>query len=156
MIRDADRGLKDRFGRAAYVWTGAKGIGADRFDAKIRIDGEEWYRGRLSCVLVGNVGSLFGGISVFADAAPDDGRLDVGIVTADGLLDWARAFGRIVTRHADKSPFVRTTVARKMVVRMKKKIPYELDGGDRSPTKHIKVKIHPGAVSIAVPQDGRR
>ena len=35
-------------------------------------------------MLVGNVGSLFGGVTVFDHAHPDDGRLEIGVVTADG------------------------------------------------------------------------
>lgn len=30
MIQDADRGMKDRIGRAAYAWTGARNLGGSR------------------------------------------------------------------------------------------------------------------------------
>ena len=151
MIRDADRGLKDRWGRVAYIWTGAKHLRSGVVKGKIRVDGKTWYKGRMSCVLVGNVGSVLGNLHVFDDARPDDGRLDVGVVTADGFLDWTRAFGRIVFGRADRSPFVQTTVARKIDVRLDSKTPYELDGGDRPPTRRIKVKVQPGAITVAVP-----
>ena len=61
MIRDADGGLKDRLGRVAYVWTGSKNLRAKPFKAKISVDGASWYDGKASCILVGNVGELFGG-----------------------------------------------------------------------------------------------
>ena len=35
-------------------------------------------------MLVGNVGTILGGIAAFEDARPDDGRLEVGVVTAEG------------------------------------------------------------------------
>ena len=76
MIQQADGTLKDRFGRAAYVWTGSKNLRAKPFKAKIKVDGVPWYAGDASCILVGNVGRLFGGIEVFEDARPDDGQLD--------------------------------------------------------------------------------
>ena len=57
MIKDADGGLKDRFGRLAYIWTASKSIRAEPFKAKIDINGELWYKGDASCVLLGNVGS---------------------------------------------------------------------------------------------------
>ena len=61
MIREADGGLKDRFGRLAYVWTASKNLRAEPFKARIEVNGELWYKGKASCVLLGNVGSLFGG-----------------------------------------------------------------------------------------------
>ena len=91
MIRDAGRAaLKDRFGRAAYVWAGSKKLQAKPFRARIKIDGTTWYEGTASCILLGNVSRLFGGVEVFPDARVDDGLLEVGVVTAEGLLEWTR------------------------------------------------------------------
>ena len=81
MIRDADGILKERLGRAAYVWTGLKNLRAKPVGAEITVDGVHWFSGESTCVLIGNVGSLFAGIEVFSDASPDDGLLDVGVVT---------------------------------------------------------------------------
>src|SRR3954469_12553429 len=80
MIRDADRNLKDRFGRAAYLWTGAKHLRLRPFEAKIDVDGTRWFDGATGCILVGNVAKVFGGIEAFDDASPDDGRLELGVV----------------------------------------------------------------------------
>ena len=94
MIQQADGTLKDRLGRAAYVWTGSKNLRAKPFKAKIKVDGAPWYAGDASCILVGNVGRLFGGVEVFEDASPDDGRLELGVVNADGVTDWVRTLAR--------------------------------------------------------------
>ena len=77
MIRATDAGLKDRVGRIAYVWTGAKSVQLDPVEMAIDVDGGRWFEGEASCVLVGNVGDVFGGLSVFRDAVPDDGFLDL-------------------------------------------------------------------------------
>ena len=101
MIRDADKGLKDRFGRLAYFWTGARNLRGARSDARVRLDGKPWFRGKVSCVLVGNVGKLTAGLEAFPDASPDDGQLDVGVVTAsrrDAMGPGARAHGRRTRR----------------------------------------------------------
>ena len=107
MIQQADGALKDRFGRAAYVWTGSKSLRAKPFKAKIKVDGAPWYLGDASCILVGNVGRLFGGIEVFEDARPDDGRLEIGVVTAEGVVEWIRTLARTAAGHPERSPFVR-------------------------------------------------
>lgn len=151
MIAEADGTMKDRFGRAAYVWTGAKSLKADAVRAHVRIDKQRWYDGPLSCVLVGNVGSLFANVTVFENARPDDGRLDVGIVTADGWLSWVRTLTRLAAGTPTKSPFVRTTQARRVDVELERKVPYELDGGDRKRTDRLKIRVRPAAVTIAVP-----
>jgi diacylglycerol kinase (ATP) len=74
--------LKDRLGRAAYVLTGAKNIPAPRAGVRVRIDGKKWFNGKASCVLVGNVSKLMGNIAAFPDSKPDDGLLEIGVVTA--------------------------------------------------------------------------
>src|SRR5439155_946721 len=81
------------------------------------VDGADWYHGRATCVLLGNVGQITGGTPAFPGARPDDGRLDVGVSTAEGALQWARTFGRMVTGQARRSPFVQTTRAARVEVR---------------------------------------
>jgi YegS/Rv2252/BmrU family lipid kinase len=152
MIREADGGLKDRFGRAAYVWTGSKNLRAKPFNAKIAVDGTSWYSGEASCILVGNMGRLFAGIEVFEDARPDDGRLEVGVVNADGIADWIRTLTRTALGHADRSPLVRATSAQKIEVELDRRVLYELDGGDRQKVKSLKVKVEPQAVTVCVPR----
>ncbi len=112
MIQQADGTLKDRLGRVAYIWTGSQNLRAKPFKAKIKVDGAPWYVGDASCILVGNVGRLFGGIEVFEDARPDDGRLEIGIVNAEGVADWiapslARRRGRPSARRSSRRPLRR-------------------------------------------------
>jgi diacylglycerol kinase (ATP) len=151
MIRDADGSMKDRFGRAAYVWTGAKAMRGTPTRMKIRVDGEAWFTGKASCVLIGNVGTITGGLEVFNDAQPDDGWLELGVVTAKGAVQWLRVLGRMAAGQTDKSPLTQTTRGRKIDVALDRKTPYELDGGDRPPASKLKVRIEPGAIVVRVP-----
>jgi len=151
MIRDADGGLKDRLGRVSYVLTGAKNLRLPRFGARVRVDGVTWFQGKAGCVLVGNVGSLFGGIDVFPQAEPDSGRLEVGVVTAKGLTQWLRALARTATGNAARSPFVEVTSGTKVRVDLDRKMPVELDGGDRAPRRRIRFRVEPQAVTVCVP-----
>ena len=152
MIRSADAGLKDRVGRIAYVWAGAKSVQLDPVAMSIDVDAERWFEGEGTCVLVGNVGDVFGGLSVFPDATPGDGLLDLGVVTADGAWEWARTLGRAVVGDASASPFVQTTTGRSFAIRLASPMPYQLDGGDRKPTKKLKVKVKPSAITVCVPE----
>jgi diacylglycerol kinase (ATP) len=151
MIAEADGGLKDRLGRVAYLVTGAKNLRAKPFDAKIRIDGHEWFHGDATCILLGNVGRLFGGVEVFEHARPDDGKLEVGVVTADGLVQWLRTVARTAVGNADDSPYAKSTEGRTVRIKLDRKVRYELDGGDRTRVKALVVKTDPGALEVCVP-----
>jgi diacylglycerol kinase (ATP) len=151
MIRDADAGLKDRVGRIAYIWTGARNIKTKPFRAKIRVDGASWFDDTASCVLVGNVGNLFGGVEAFDDAKPDDGMLELGVVTAEGLVQWARTIARTAVGTTARSPFVQITRARKIEIELSRKVLYELDGGDREKVKALEIEVEPGAIDVCVP-----
>jgi diacylglycerol kinase (ATP) len=152
MIRDAaNGGLKERFGRVAYVWTGSENLRSKPFRAEIQVDGVGWYKGKASCILLGNVGKLFGGIEAFEDSRPDDGKLELGVVTAEGRLEWGRMLARTAVGTASKSPFAQTTKARSVKVKLSRKVLYELDGGDRTKVKAFKVKVEAGAITVCVP-----
>ena len=151
MIRDADRGLKDRFGRAAYVWTGARNLQRSRAQVRVDVDGKRWYEGAAGCVLVGNLGTIIGGIGAFDDARPDDGMLDVGVVKATSVLDWGRVLTRMALDRTDRSPLAEITQGREIDIRLDHKLPYELDGGDRKPAKRLRVAIEPKALVVCVP-----
>jgi YegS/Rv2252/BmrU family lipid kinase len=154
MIRDASEGgLKERLGRAAYVWTGSKNLRAKPFRASIRVDGVTWYEGKASCILLGNVGELFGGVEVFEDARVDDGKLELGVLTAEGLLEWGRMLARVAVGTPRSSPFARLTKATRVNVKLNRKILYELDGGDRTKVKAFKAKVEAGALTVCVPAD---
>jgi len=153
MIRDADGRLKRRLGRLAYIWAGVRNLRSPRVKASVRIDGKLWFDGRLSMVLVGNVGSMFGGITAFKGARPDDGRLEVGVVTAQGSWQWLRALASTTLGRPQRSPFVEMTGAREIDVRLKRPLPYELDGGDRKPTDRLRSRVEPAAIEVCVPED---
>jgi YegS/Rv2252/BmrU family lipid kinase len=152
MIRAADGGMKDKLGRLSYVFTGMRAVRRDPVKTWVEVDGMQWFKGSSTCVLVGNMGDVFGGISAFPDARPDDGRLDVAVVTADSFIDWARTIGRTAVGDPAASPFVETTTAEKIDVRLDKKSPYELDGGDRPKTKRLKIRVRPAAITVCVPE----
>ena len=153
MIRDADGTLKDRLGRLAYLWTGLKNARAPTFRAKIEVDGTRWYEGEASLVLAGNLGEVFAGIEAFEDARPDDGKLELGVVRADGLVEWARTAARAAVGRPSDSPFVLQTRARTIGVRLDRKVPYELDGGERDPVKRFEVEVEPAAIAVRVPEE---
>jgi diacylglycerol kinase (ATP) len=151
MIADADRALKDRLGRVAYLYTGARNLSASRVKATIEVDGERFFAGRVSCVLVGNVGKVLGGIQAFPAAQPDDGLLDFGVVTAKNAAQWARTLGKLALGRAEQSPFVEVTRGRQAQIRFARKLPYELDGGARAKARKLRIEVSPRSITVCVP-----
>ncbi|HEY4347724.1 MAG TPA: diacylglycerol kinase family protein [Gaiellaceae bacterium] len=150
MIKGAG-GLKDRLGRVAYFWSAAESLRLKAFGAKIKVDGITWFDGKATCILLGNVAEIFSGVEAFEDARPDDGMLELGVVTAEGPFQWTRTLARTAVGSAAESPFVHVTKARSVKVKLSRKVIYELDGGDREKVKSFKVAIEPGAISVCVP-----
>jgi len=152
MIDAADGGMKDRVGRLAYVWTGARSTHAPRVKATIRVDGRPFFRGKVACVLVGNVGQILGGVRVFTGSRPDDGVLELGVLTAKGSAQWARTLGRVATGRAERSPFVHAARGTAFDVRFRKPVGYELDGGTRPAARRLRVTVQPASVTVCVPE----
>ncbi len=153
MIRDADGKLKDRAGKLAYVWTGARNLNGQPAGATITVDGEKWFKGKTSCVLAGNVSRIEGGLQLFKDSEPDDGLLEFGVVTALRPIQWAAVFARVAAGRAERSHFVRTTRGKKIDVKFDRRMPYELDGGVRSSKKRLKIRVEPAAIDVCVPDE---
>lgn len=151
LIEDADRGLKRRAGRLAYVRTALRHVRDEPVHTIVHLDDEPWFEGPSTCLLMGNIGTISGGIKAFDDASPFDGRLEVGVTTARGALQWARTIGTMATGRTDRSRFVKMGHARKVYAEFAEPVLLELDGGARKRVKRLEAEAVPSAVTIAVP-----
>jgi diacylglycerol kinase (ATP) len=148
MIRDADDDLKSRFGTAAYVLSGAKNLRGKLIRTKVTIDGDVWFDGRTTMVLVGNFGEISGGIEVFPHASPNDGLLDIAVLSASNLREWASVAWRLVRGKPLPIGMARRARGASIVVEHDEARPYELDGEDREPTERLEFSVEPDAVTI--------
>jgi len=148
VIRAADKHMKHVLGRMAYVWAATKNLRMDPFEARVRVDGSEFYRGPATLILFGNVGRAFAGLEIFEDAKADDGLLEVGVADAEGIMQWGKTIAR---KHVANSPFVHMTKARRVEVKLERKIRYEVDGSERTKQKLFNVEVEPAGISICVP-----
>lgn len=152
MMHYADNSLKEHFGRLAYVWTGARATAMKSRKIRVKVDGLTWFNGKASCVLLGQMGTLTGGVQAFPHAQPDDGLLEVGVVTAKNALQWARVFSRMVIGNADATPLTQMTKGHEIDIKLDRSTMYELDGGARPSAKRLRAKIEPRAITVCVPK----
>jgi diacylglycerol kinase (ATP) len=163
LMAAVDDGPKERFGSLAYVWAGVREARKrEPVDVKVRIDGETFYRGPCTCVLVGNLGKLKAGIFAFPDASPTDGLLDVGVLSASSLRDWASVAGHLAVHRPDTSPHVQMSRGERIDVtwapggsdkqkRRAGKIPFELDGGAKGTERRLTYRCEPHTLRVLVP-----
>ncbi len=153
LVADADSELKSRFGKAAYVYSGLKHLGEDAFEADVEVDGERIFRGRATSVLVANLPEGVGGFELSEASRSDDGVLEVGVVTAEGPLQLVRTAARALLGSADTSPHLTTSDGASVVVQLGRAVPYELDGGEREPARHLEIEVHPRSITVCVPAE---
>ena len=152
MIRDADSSTKRRFGSVAYVISAIRNMPATLTHASVDVDGERVWSGRTAMVLVGNCGSVTGGLEVFPDADPHDGTLDIAVLSAKRLRDWASVMWRMVRRRAQRPDLVARFTGTSVRVVLAEPMPYELDGEDRPPTVELHFAIEADALAVRVPE----
>ncbi|HEY5877927.1 MAG TPA: diacylglycerol kinase family protein [Nakamurella sp.] len=125
---------KDRLGVLSYVRAGLiHAHRPDPFEAEVTVDGTVFFDGMTTCVLVGNLGNLPGGLHAFSGASATDGLLDVAVTTAAGLRQWASLIISTARGRQEASPHARFAQGRRIVVKMSRKQRFELDGGTRAP-----------------------
>ena len=125
-------------------------------EADIKVEGRRLYQGTMTCLLVGNVSHVLGGVEAFTGAQPDDGLLEFGVVTAKSRSQWLRTLGRVVVGRAERSPFVLTMRGTRLTATFGTPTEYEVDGGARGTTRKLKVKVKPASLVVCVPSEAQQ
>ena len=148
MIDSADDD-KERLGMVAYLRAGVKQARErEAFEMRVKIDDKRVFEGSASCVLVGNIGTLKGGVEAFPDASPTDGILDVAVVTATGLKAWAGLMVSAVRGRQHLSGHAQLWTGRSISVRTDSKHRFELDGGVKGTAKKFEFEVVPRSLIV--------
>ena len=87
MLSETDDDLKDKAGWLAYAEAMGRAVAASEVvDVTLTLDDGEPQQKSGHTLLIGNCGMIQGGLTLLPDAEPDDGRLDLLLVSADGAL----------------------------------------------------------------------
>lgn len=152
MIADAPERTKRILGWLAYVVSALKHLRDRRVRATIALDGGEPMRRRVRSVLIGNVGALQGGVQLLPAAQPDDGLLDVVVLTPRSLRDWVRLALHVVRRrHWDVPAVLERRQARRIEVVLSRPQPRQLDGEPIEPGTTLEMIVDPRAAVVRVP-----
>jgi diacylglycerol kinase family enzyme len=151
LLDSAGEPLKRRLGWAAYVLSGARHLRDRPARAQLRADGGPVLRRRASAVIVGNVGALQGGVTLLPGAQPDDGRLNLLVLTARGWSGWLALAADMLMRRERTSRVVHGRV-REVRIDLDRPQLWELDGEVMGRTRHLEICVQPGALLVRVPQ----
>ncbi len=142
---------KARIGWPAYVLGAVRHLKDRPMRVTIRVDDGAPMRRRARTVLVANVGRLQGGVRLLQEAAPDDGVLDVAVLTPRTLRSWAAlAWG--LFRRNDRVPSMEVLRGAKVEVVSDRPQPRQLDGDLIGAGPALLVEVLPQALWLCVPQ----
>ncbi|WP_298457319.1 diacylglycerol kinase family protein [uncultured Cellulomonas sp.] len=151
LLDDASTELKAKIGPLAYVLSAVQHLRDRRSDVQVGLDGRAPVRRRARSVVIGNVGRLQGGVTLLADAEPDNGQMDVAILAPRTLGHWvALAWG--VVRRRRRIAHMQVLRGSRITVTWDREQPRELDGDVIEPGRSMTVTVRPGALLLCVPQ----
>jgi len=119
---------------------------------RLRADGGRATRHLATGIIVGNVGWLQGGLPLLPDAKPDDGLLDVVVLTAHGWTSWLLLSVLVLLRR-EASRVLRRTF-RELRVDVSREVLWELDGEVMGKTRHLVIALHESKLRLRVPTEG--
>jgi len=151
MMREAPEGLKSAIGWPAYIVGGVRGLRHRRVRLTLTIDDEPPREAVVRTVLVGNVGRLQGGLELLPDARPDDGALDVALVSPRSPKDWIVLVARGLTRRHRPDRRLELLRGRRLQVRTRRPEARQVDGDLIDDGTGFTAEVDPGALVVRVP-----
>ncbi len=151
MLAGTSETAKKHIGWIAYLGGAARHLRDRPMRVHLNLDGGPTLRRRPRTVIIGNVGRLQGGVKLLADAEPDDGLLDVAILSPRSLRHWAQLGWAVLRRHP-RIPNMETFTAERVEIRSNRPQPRQLDGDLIDPGKNLTVTIRKQALLLCVPQ----
>ncbi len=102
-------------------------------------------------MLVGNIGTLKAGLQAFPDASVTDGVLDLAVITAAGMREWAGLLVDVVRHRQRETAHAHLGRGKDITVELDRKHRIELDGGTKGRAKELRVAVHPQSLLICAP-----
>lgn len=160
MITETDDALKDRVGWLAYVESLGRALSASNtLEVRITADDRPQRRESVHTLLVGNCGTLQGGINLLPDADPGDGELDLLVLSAVDAAGWADTLRNMVWDNgikrlagggggAESSESTTHLRLRTLQIELTEPRVFEIDGEDLGETTRVGITIQEGALRV--------
>jgi diacylglycerol kinase (ATP) len=167
MIAMTDSKLKKAVGWLAYVDAGVRAFPSLKpVLLRYSVDGDVERQLSVHTILIGNCGTLPGGILLIPDAKPDDGILDIAALRPQGKFGWLRVWNKV----AWENGVLRKTAAGRKIIDLTADVKdvtyfqckrltitvdepqeFQLDGDEFGKAKSVRSWLDPGAITVKVP-----
>ncbi|MFD9098959.1 diacylglycerol kinase family protein [Streptomyces collinus] len=166
---NANDRAKAVLGWPAYAIAVLQVLRTPRTALSVRLDGAPALRRTARMVLVGNIGTVQGGLTLLPSAEPDDGRLDLLILDPRGIGGWLAAVRMLLRPGTTASPArsaagerqddagdeggtpVEFFTFRRAEITFDAPQPRELDGDPVTAGRRLTAEVRPGALTMLLP-----
>ncbi|WP_344775094.1 diacylglycerol kinase family protein [Nocardioides panacisoli] len=153
IMEGVNEDIKQKVGWLAYVWSALKALMFPAMRLEVSVDDGPFTTHRARTCVIGNVGSLQGGMVLLPDAAIDDGTIDVVLLYPRKFLSWIPLVLRVMSRReSNAGESVARMSGRKVVVRATSEVPRQLDGDTIGLGKELTMECIHGRLLVRVPR----
>ena len=158
IMADTDEKVKEAVGWVAYVLAAFKKVSGRGFTAEVKAQGSEGVVGARSsdvskharAVIVGNCGTLQGGVELMPEAKLDDGMLDAVVLAPRGAFGWMSVLADVATRHRAGHQRLDRLVAAGLTVEAQRPVEAEIDGDPVGPHRALAARVIPSSLVVRV------
>jgi diacylglycerol kinase (ATP) len=143
IMQNTPEALKGRVGPLAYVISGLRAIRGRRTRVRLAFDDGPRLDRQTRTVVVGNSGTLLGGLVLMPEAHIDDGQLDIVNLAPKGIPGWIAVAGRVITRTRRGHARVEHWQASAIEIEAAEPLPSQLD--------RLRIRVEAASLVMRVP-----
>ncbi|HEX5969955.1 MAG TPA: diacylglycerol kinase family protein [Intrasporangium sp.] len=148
--------VKGLLGWPAYVMSGFRNVWRRGFPVRVSASGAggvvgapgDRVRRHARTVIVGNCGTLQGGLELMPDAKVDDGVLDAVVIAPRGAFGWGSVVADIATRHRVGHKRLDRMRGREFTIEAARPIEAEIDGDPVGERRRLEIRVDPQSLLV--------
>ncbi len=158
VMADTNEKVKAVVGWIAYVFAAVAKIFTRGFSVDVSANGSSGHTGsgagsinrHARSVIVGNCGTLQGGVELMPEARLDDGVLDAVVVAPKGALGWLSVFIDIATHHRAGHARLDRIRGRTFTISTERPVEAEIDGDPIGEARSLAVRVLADSLVVRV------
>jgi YegS/Rv2252/BmrU family lipid kinase len=151
VMENTGEALKARVGRLAYFISGFRAMFGPQTRVTVAFDGAPAVRRRSRTVVVGNIGTLIGGLVLMPEATFDDGVLDIVNIAPKGLAGWVAVVLRVISRRRRGHQRIEHWQATSVVITTEAPQAAQIDGDPIGEASVLSLRVDPGVLVVRIP-----
>lgn len=151
VMANTNERVKGVLGWPAYVLAAGHRLTGRGFTAHAQVaDSSGSVRQHARTVVIGNCGTLQGGLELMPDARVDDGILDLVVVAPHGIFGWISIVAALLTRNRSGHRRLDRLTGTGFTIEAERPVEAEIDGDPIGPRTTLEVRVLPGSLVVRV------